>query len=292
LQTPVETLPPDVGILSSRKENLLMSNYELGVVGGGSMAEAIVGGALRAGFLAAGQIVVAEPLAERREKLAGDWGISCVADNATAAACPRVLLAVKPQVMADALTGAATAVSPDALVIGIAAGLSTGWYDERLGGTGRIVRVMPNTPLLVGAGASGLCAGPRAAKTDLAWVRQLLTCGGGLAVELDEPEMDALTALSGAGPAYFFYLIEAMVAAGAAEGLSPADAAALTVQTCAGAAKLLEATGQTPEELRRRVTSSGGVTQRAIEILDAAGVKDRLVEAIRAAAARSRELGA
>ena len=267
-------------------------NYELGVIGGGNMAEAIVGAAVRSGFLPADTIVVADPAAARREKLAGELGVTCVETNDAPACCPRVLLAVKPQVMGDMLQADAKKFRDDALVISIAAGVSTAFFDARLAGRGRIVRVMPNTPMLVGEGASAVCAGPRATRDDVAWTRRLFTSGGGLGVEVKEKLMDAVTCVSGSGPAYFFYFIEAMVEAGVEEGLSPAVALQLATQTCLGAARLLSETHEDPAELRRRVTSPGGTTQRAIETLDAAGVKDGIIAALRACAKRSRELGA
>jgi pyrroline-5-carboxylate reductase len=268
-----------------------MSEYELGVIGGGNMAEAILGTAVRSGFLPAENIVVSDLLAERRDKLSSELGVTCVEDNAISAACPRVMLAVKPQAMGEMLDTEASAFSSDALVITIAAGLSTAFFDKKLKKKGRIVRVMPNTPMLVGEGASAVCAGPRATTADVTWTRELFTCDGGLGIEVDEKLMDAVTAVSGSGPAYFFYFIEAMVEAGRAEGLTPDAALQLAMQTCAGAAKLLAETGEAPEELRRRVTSRGGTTQRAIETMESEGVKASLVKAIRAAAERSRELG-
>ncbi|MBS3820501.1 MAG: pyrroline-5-carboxylate reductase, partial [Phycisphaerae bacterium] len=134
-------------------------------------------------------------------------------------------------------------------------------------------------------------AGMRARSEDATWAEKLCVAAGGLGVKLDEALMDAVTAVSGSGPAYVFYLIEAMVQAGHREGLDTDTALRLATETCAGAAKLLAETGESPAELRRRVTSKGGTTQAAIEILDAAGVKDSLIEAIRVAAERSRELG-
>jgi pyrroline-5-carboxylate reductase len=267
-------------------------DYELGVIGGGNMAEAILGAAVRSGFLPAGKIVVSDPVAARREKLARELGVTCVEANNTPMSCPRVLLAVKPQVMGDMLDADAKKLLDDALVITIAAGLSTAFFDGKFAGRGRIVRVMPNTPMLVGEGASAVCAGPRATKDDVAWTRELFTRGGGLGVVVEEKLMDAVTAVSGSGPAYFFYFIEAMVQAGVKEGLAPETALRLATQTCTGAAKLLAQTGEDPAELRRRVTSPGGTTQRAIETMDAADVKGKIIAALHACAERSRELGA
>jgi len=254
------------------------------------MAEAILGAAVRHGFIPAEDILVADASAARREQLGELLGAATTDDNAAAAGCPHLLLAVKPQQVVEALAPAAGAIAPECLVLSIMAGVDSARLDELAGGRGRIVRAMPNTPLLVGAGAAGLCAGPRATQQDLDWAQLLLTCGGGLAVLVDEDHMDVVTAVSGSGPAYAFYLIEAMVAAGQAEGLAESDALGLATQTLAGAAKLLAESSASPAELRQRVTSPGGTTQAAIETLDAHQVRDHLTQAVRAAAARSRQL--
>ncbi|MGC9453325.1 MAG: pyrroline-5-carboxylate reductase [Phycisphaerae bacterium] len=267
-----------------------MADVQLGVIGAGNMAEAMVRGAISAGVLQSGEIIAADPDESRRRLFAEELGVEATAENAAAAGAPRVLLAVKPQQVSGVLQSIAAHVREDATVISIAAGVSTSAIDAALGGKGRIVRVMPNTPMLAGAGMSALAAGPRATEYDLDWTRRLLEAAG-KAVTVSEEMMDAVTAVSGSGPAYFFYLIEAMVAAGVAEGLQEQTAALLARQTCLGAAKLLEETGESPETLRARVTSPGGTTQKAIETLDAAGVRDSLIAAVRAAAARSRELG-
>ena len=266
-----------------------MTDYQLGVIGAGNMAEAIVRGAISAGVIDPKAIVVSDPAEARREVFAG-MGVAAVDDNATPAACERVLLAVKPQVMAEVLAGVAGAVGEDATVISIAAGVRTDFIRDKLGRRGRIVRVMPNTPMLVGAGVSALCKGPGATDADLAWAERLFAACG-QTVRVDEPMMDAVTAVSGSGPAYFFYLVEALVAAGVAEGLAPEAALKLAVQTCRGAGELLARSGESPEALRAKVTSPGGTTQAAIESMESAGVKDALVAAVRRAAARSRELG-
>lgn len=269
---------------------MTMSEYELGVIGGGNMAEAIIGGLVGSGFVKAGQVVVSDISAERLATLSRAHKVACTENNLVPAAAARVLLAVKPQVMPAVLSQIAGAVRADALVVSIAAGVKTSRIDQALGGRGRIIRVMPNTPMLVGAGMAAIAPGPRATDDDIAWVRQLfMTAGAEVVVE--EAMMDAVTALSGSGPAYFFYLVEAMVEAGAAEGLSKEVALELARQTCLGAGKLLVQTGQDPEDLRKKVTSPGGTTQRAIEVKEAAGVKKHLIAAIRAAAHRSRELG-
>jgi len=267
-----------------------MAQYQLGVIGAGNMAEALLGGVIRGNVLPHSAIVASDVVFGRRQLLTGSLGIATAGDNLTPAGCPHVLLAVKPQVMGRVLDEIAASVAPDATVISIAAGITTSYIDERLGGRGRIVRVMPNTPMLVGEGMSALAAGPRAGAEEVRWAQRLFAASGKTCV-VDEEQMDAVTAVSGSGPAYFFYLIEAMISAGTAEGLDPDTAAMLARRTCAGTAKLLMETDEPPEGLRARVTSPGGTTQQAIEVLDNAGVKGLLVKAIRAAAQRSRELG-
>ena len=268
-----------------------MSEYEFGIIGGGNMAEAIVAAAIGGEVLAVEKIVIAEPVAKRREKLARELGVACVNDNLIAAVCPKLLLAVKPQITSAVLDAEVTKIiTADTLVISIAAGISPAFLDKHLGGKGRIVRVMPNTPMMVGAGASAICRGPRATDEDMAWAHKLFAAGGVVVEVANESLIDAVIAVSGSGPAYFFYLIEAMVAAGVAEGLDEHTATQLAVQTCAGAAKLQVETKLSPTELRNRVTSPGGTTQRAIETLDADNVTESLIKAFRACAQRSREL--
>ncbi|MCK5113466.1 MAG: pyrroline-5-carboxylate reductase [Phycisphaerae bacterium] len=271
-----------------------MSKYEFGVIGGGNMAEAIIAAAVGREVLAAGRVVVSEPAHERREVLGDALGVACVKDNLIPASCDKLMLAVKPQIMGEVLDapGIAETITDDTLVISIAAGITTAFLDEHLGQHGRIVRVMPNTPIMAGAGASAVCRGPRATDADIEWTTKLFAAGGVVVQVATESLIDAVIAVSGSGPAYFFYLIEAMVAAGVAEGLDEQTATQLAVQTCIGAGKLQQQTQLSPTELRRRVTSPGGTTQRAIETLDADNVKDSLAKAFRACAARSRELGA
>jgi len=264
--------------------------YELGVIGAGNMAEAILKAELHSGFLTPPEIVVADVRQERRQKLAGELGVSWAPDNLVPAHCPRILLSVKPQNVDDVLDEIAEVVDHDALVISICAGVPTSHIDKKLAGKGHIVRVMPNTPMLVGAGMSGIAAGPRATDDDVQWTEGLFAASG-KTVPVDECMMDTVTGVSGTGPAYFFYVIEALIAAGQADGLSYEFAYQLAVQTCAGAAKLLAETGRRPEDLRAQVTSPNGTTQRAMETLDDAGTKDVWINAVRAATQRSRELG-
>ena len=267
-----------------------MQDYQVGVIGAGNMAEALLRGALSANVIDHKSVVASDPALPRRQLFTRELGITCVQDNCLPGRCRRVVLAVKPQAMPAVLAGIAEVVAPDATVVSIAAGVRTQFISDKLAGKGRIVRVMPNTPMLVGAAISALAAGPGAAEAELAWTEKLFAAAG-RTVRVQEAMMDAVTAVSGSGPAYFFYLIEAMIAAAVAEGMDEDTAAELAVQTCVGAAKLLTATGQPPRVLRAKVTSPGGTTQAAIESLQADGAADILIRAVRAAAKRSRQLG-
>ena len=267
-----------------------MIEYQLGVVGAGNMAEAILRGVFRENCLNHNEIVAYDPVVKRQQILAMEFSIMCARDNTVPGACPRVLLAVKPQVMAEALSQIAPVVREDATIITIAAGITTEYIDERLGGKGRIVRVMPNTPMFVGWGVSAIAAGPRADSEDVQWTQKIFAASGRTVV-VEEKLLDAVTAVSGTGPAYFFYLIEAMTAAGVAEGLDPDVAEILSVETCIGAGQLLHQTQKRPAVLREQVTTPGGTTQAALEVMRDAGVQEALMAAIRAAAERSRSLG-
>ena len=267
-----------------------MLDYELGVIGAGNMAEAILRGVIKSNWLHRDAIVAYDPVIAREQTLAIELGILCARDNTMTGSCPHVLIAVKPNVVGEVLDEIRPVIREDATIISIAAGITTAFIDERLEGRGQIVRVMPNTPMLVGAGMSAIAAGPRATNEDVHWTQRLFAASG-LTVVMKEELMDAVTGLSGSGPAYLFYLIEAMTAAGVAEGIDPEVAEMLATRTCIGAGQLLAQTRKSPQELRRQVTTPGGTTQRAIEAMDAAGVQETLVKAIRSAAERSRELG-
>lgn len=267
-----------------------MTKTELVLIGGGNMGEAMLRGLLRAELLPAAAIIVAEPVREKRLRLAGEMGVAAVEDIGQAGPAKRFVLAVKPQQMDSLMPAVRQVLGESSLVISIAAGISTAYLAGALGPAARLIRAMPNTPMLVGRGCTGLALGPGATEVDLAFAQRLFAAGGLVRV-VDEAAMDAVTAVSGTGPAYFFYLIEAMVAAGVDEGLSADTATALACQACAGAAALLAETGEPPAVLRARVTSPGGTTQAAVEVLETAGVREALIRAVRAAAARSRQLG-
>jgi pyrroline-5-carboxylate reductase len=267
--------------------------YALGILGAGNMAEAIARGVTSRGLFSPDQIIAADVSEDRRKLFTNELKIRAVEDNLDVARQSRtILLSVKPQQMATALAGIGEVLSPDALIVSIAAGISTTFIEKHLGGTSRwrVIRTMPNTPILVGEGMVAMAPGAHATGEDLAQARQIFESAAKV-IEVNEDQLDAVTAVSGSGPAYFFYLVEQMIHAGIEIGLSPEHAKQLASQTAVGAAKMLATPTDSPQELRRKVTSPGGTTQAAIEHLDAHAVGPAIVDAIKAAAKRSKELG-
>jgi len=266
------------------------SEKTVAFIGGGNMAEAILKGLLATGK-DPHELLVSEPLAERRAYLEQAYGIRTGNDNCEAvSAAGTIVLAIKPQMAREVVAGFAPAYNDGKLLVSILAGTSTLLLQELLGGAARVVRVMPNTPALIGQGAAALCTGAYADEQDLVHAEKLFQAVG-TTCRVREAEMDAVTAVSGSGPAYVFLLIEAMTEGGVREGLELEVARQLAVQTVAGAAGLVAATGEDPAELRRKVCSPGGTTLAAIEKLEAAGFAEILAGAVQRAAERSRELG-
>ena len=257
------------------------------MIGGGKMAEALLGGLIDRGWAGADELHVVEPSEVRRAELAGAHpGLSI-----GAAPQPGVdaVIAVKPDIVPAVLPVLAEAGVHR--VLSIAAGVRTGAIEAGLGEGAVVVRCMPNTPALVGQGAAGIAAGAEAGAADLAWAEGILSAVG-LVVTVAEPDLDAVTGLSGSGPAYVFHLAEGLIAAGIAEGLSPETADALARQTLLGAATLLSESGEDPAVLRTNVTSKGGTTAAGLAVFAEAGFLDLVADVVKAAAARSRELGA
>lgn len=263
----------------------------LAVVGGGRMGEAIVGGLTAAGVLVSDRVTVAEPDAARREHLAEALpGVVVVASGEEAVeGADVVIFAVKPQVMDAVVSGLAGALD-DALVVSIAAGISCARLESLLPAGARVIRVMPNTPALVGAGVALISGGTEASADDVATVTGLFSAIGS-AVVMKECYQDAGTAISGSGPAYFALVVDAMARAGVAHGLSRSTAQELAVKTMGGTARLIEETGIHPEELIDGVSSPGGTTIAAIGALEAGGVRAAFSEAVSAVVRRARELG-
>ncbi|MDP2182501.1 MAG: pyrroline-5-carboxylate reductase [Actinomycetota bacterium] len=262
----------------------------LAVIGGGRMGEAIVAGLLAANVVTPEAVVVAEPVAGRREDLAASYAVRCVADAVDAAgAGDVVLLAVKPQIMDTVLETIAPAIG-GALVVSIAAGISCARLESALGSGVAVVRVMPNTPVMVGQGMAVISGGSEATAEQVDLVRELFSFLG-KAVVLEERYQDVATAISGSGPAYVAIFVDALARAGVRQGLSRDVAQILAVQTVRGTADLIEQTGVHPEELVDGVSSPGGTTIAAIEALEASGFRASLGAAVNAAVKRAKELG-
>lgn len=262
----------------------------LAFIGAGNMAEALLGGLLRAGVCPAERVVVTDLLAERLELFRSRFGVATSLSNPEAVRdADVVVLAVKPQGMEALLAELRDALPRAALVISIAAGVTTSRIEAALGGERRVVRVMPNTPCLVGCGVSAIAPGASAGEADLAMATRLLEASG-VVVPVTEEKMNAVTAVSGSGPAYFFYFIEAILTVAEEIHLDQATARTLAVATMEGAARLLRESGLPPEELRRRVTSEGGTTEAAMKVLEERAVSATLQDAVIAAERRARVL--
>ncbi|GAA4094110.1 pyrroline-5-carboxylate reductase [Zhongshania borealis] len=268
-----------------------MSTMRIGFIGGGNMASSIIGGLVASGF-AAEQIWASDPNADSLNKLLAVAPVNTASDNnALITAVDIVILAVKPQIMKIVAGDIAASVQDrKPLVITIAAGVTSASLDGWLGGNTAIVRCMPNTPALVRSGATGLFANTEVNATQRAQAEQILQAVG-LALWVDnEAQLDAVTALSGSGPAYFFLVMEAMQAKGLEMGLSAEVAKQLTLQTALGAAQMALGSDVDAAELRRRVTSPNGTTERAINILQAGGLEALFDQALEGARLRAEEL--
>ena len=258
---------------------------ELVVVGGGNMGAALLMGMLSSGEFDPADVGIVEPLADRRTILAAQFPGVLVSD--VIPACDGAVLAVKPPDIPEVARGAAAAGARR--VLSIAAGVTTATIAAAAGPSVAVVRAMPNTPALVGKGVSAITAGPGAGDDDVEWAERILGSVG-MTVRAPESQFDAVTGLTGSGPAYVFYVAEALIEAGAAVGLDPALVESMVAQLLVGSAALLAAQGD-PASLRAMVTSPGGTTAAGIAVLEDRGVRSTFVEAVHAAAERSRELG-
>ncbi|MCD9097931.1 pyrroline-5-carboxylate reductase [Luteimonas fraxinea] len=262
-------------------------------IGGGNMARSLIGGLVARGGDAA-SVRVVDPNADSRDALASDFGVRTFENAADAVdGAATWVLATKPQVLrgvCESLADVAQATQP--LVLSIAAGITATQLDRWLGGDVPVVRTMPNTPALLGAGVTGLFANARVDAAGRDRAQALLESAGETVWIEDEARMDAVTAVSGSGPAYIFLLAEAMEEAAIAQGLPAKDARTLVLQTVLGAARMLVESDEAPAELRRRVTSPGGTTQAAIETFEAGGLRTLVADAIANAARRGGELSA
>lgn len=262
----------------------------IGFIGGGNMARSLIGGLIGRGVPAA-SIRVVEPHEPTRAALVADFAIEAGADPARAGAADLIVLAVKPQVIRIACAALAPLIEDRRpLIVSIAAGVRIAQLARWLGAALPIVRAMPNTPALLGAGITGWCAGAGVTPAEHARAEALLAACGAVEPIADETLMDAVTAVSGSGPAYFFLLIEALEAAGTAQGLPADSARRLAVATAAGAARMAAAGTSTPARLREQVTSPGGTTAAALAVLEDAAFRSVVARAVAAAVARGREL--
>ena len=260
--------------------------YELVVVGGGNMGAALLAGMLESGVVDAADMAVVEPLAARRDELAELFpGVSVLAE---VPACRSAVIAVKPP--DAAAVAAATAAAGATRLLSVAAGVTTTTLRTAAGERVAVVRSMPNTPALVREGVAAIVAGPGATDDDLQWAERILD-GVGLVVRVSESQLDAVTGLTGSGPAYVFLVAEALMDAGVAAGLPRAASEQMVAQLLVGSAKLLAERGD-PAALRAMVTSPAGTTAAGVAVLEDRAVRAALIAAVRAATARSRELGA
>lgn len=268
----------------------------IAILGAGSMGGAILQGLVRSGV--APHVTVTNRTVARAATVEGLPGVTSLAletapdaNTAAAASADIVLIGVKPLMVPDLLREIAPVLRPGTVLVSLAAGVTIATFEGIVGDGIPVIRSMPNTPAVVGKAVTGLAAGPSASDADLAVVRRLFeTCGA--AIDVAEDRIDALSTISGSGPAYVFLLIEELTEAARGKGFSEADARLMAEQTFIGAAALLDATGDDPAELRRRVTSPKGTTERAISVLQGANLAGLFAEATDAALARAQELAA
>ena len=269
--------------------------YQLGLIGAGNMAEAIIRAGIAADVLDPKRVIAADPTEQRRAVFA-QMGVTVTEDNdAVIGQSEQIMLAVKPQTLPKIASHLTGQLQPSQIILSIMAGISTAKLASAIAGDTadaqamRIVRIMPNTPMMVGQGMSAIATSAAAHEGDDDLAMQLFAAGG-QAIRVDESLMDAITAVSGSGPAYVFYLAEAMETAASELGLGE-HARKLVAQTLLGAAHLLCASPDTAAALRRKVTSPGGTTEAAINHMESQNVRSAIVAALHAADARSKELG-
>lgn len=272
---------------------MITSQYEIGVIGAGNAAEGIVHGILRSTVLFDDRIIASDPVEGRRRVFADRFKIAVTDDNRKVVEDSYILLlAVKPQQFVEACRGFADLVHDDHLIVSIMAGVSTQAIQTQFPNIkARVVRAMPNLPVHVGAGMAAVCKGKHAQEVDLLRAQRIFDAGGRTIVITNEADMDAVTAVSGTGPAYFYFFVEALTGAGEKAGLSRQQADILAKQACFGAARMMLESGEPPNILRQKVTSAGGTTQAAMESMASNKVFECFQEAVLSAWKRSRALG-
>ncbi|MEW6518091.1 MAG: pyrroline-5-carboxylate reductase [Thermodesulfobacteriota bacterium] len=263
---------------------------KIGFLGGGRMAEALIKGILQADLADSSNIIAVDPDQDRRQFLEKTFGVATADSHTGLADCAIIILAVKPQIMSRLLADCAGWLNGGHLIISIAAGIPLAFIEGRLAQGCRVIRVMPNTPALVLEGASALSGGANATAADMETAGRIFTAIG-RSIVLPENYLDAVTGLSGSGPAYVFMFIDALIDAGVKVGLSRQDAEILVLQTVLGSVRLALETGQHPALLKAMVTSPGGTTIAGLHELEKAGFKAGIMTAVEAATRRSEELG-
>jgi pyrroline-5-carboxylate reductase len=268
-----------------------LSARTIGFIGAGNMAEALIRGLVRGGHIGADRVIASAPRRARLDELKAAYGIGTTLDNREVArGAEIVVLSVKPQILHKVLREVGDQLRPGTLVISIAAGVDTETIEAALAEGVRVVRAMPNVPATVGAGATAIAAGERAGEADLDVARAIFDAVG-ITVALDESQLDAVTGLSGSGPAYIFLVLEALADAGVKVGLSRRNAQRLAAQTVMGSAKLLLETDEHPGRLKDMVTSPGGTAIAGLHTLEEGGLRTTLINAVETATKRARELG-
>jgi len=269
----------------------ILATHTIGFIGAGNMAEAMIRGLVRGGHVPADRIAASAPRKERLDELKREYGIDVTQNNREVVQrCGLIVFSVKPQILEKVLREVGDQIKPGTLVVSIAAGVDTATIEDALPADMRVVRAMPNTPALVGAGATAISPGKHASEADLAVARALFDAVG-ITVELDEMHLDAVTGLSGSGPAYIFLILEALADAGVKVGLSRRNAQRLAAQTVMGSAKLLLETDEHPGKLKDMVTSPGGTAIAGLHTLEQGGLRTTLINAVETATKRARELG-
>jgi pyrroline-5-carboxylate reductase len=269
----------------------ILASHTIGFIGAGNMAEALIRGLVRGGHVPASSVAASAPRKARLDELAREYGIDVTTHNREVVQrCGVIVLSVKPQIMDKVLREVGDLIKPDALVVSIAAGVDTETIEESLPDGARVVRAMPNTPALVGAGATAISAGKHASEADMATARAMFDAVG-ITVELEETHLDAVTGLSGSGPAYIFLILEALADAGVKVGLARRNAQRLAAQTVMGSAKMLLETDEHPGKLKDMVTSPGGTAIAGLHTLEEGGLRTTLINAVETATKRARELG-
>ena len=269
----------------------ILATHSIGFIGAGNMAEAMIRGLVKGGHVAARRITASAPRNERLAELVEAYGIAVTRDNREVAQTSSiVVLSVKPQILEKVLAEVGDQLKPGTLVISIAAGVDTETIEATVTDGVRVVRAMPNTPALVGAGATAISGGKHASDDDLAIARAVFDAVG-ITVQLEEIHLDAVTGLSGSGPAYIFLILEALADAGVKVGLSRRNAQRLAAQTVMGSAKMLLETDEHVGHLKDMVTSPGGTAIAGLHTLEEGGLRTTLINAVETATKRARELG-